>query len=64
MRYESCMGEKIYTDLASWANMQQFFMSMSFSRFREIRANRKLTSQFKNRRRRDNLVNFGNDPQS
>jgi len=42
MRYESCYGKRWYNDLASWANQPQFFISMTFERFKECRSNRKL----------------------
>lgn len=42
MRYNKDPSNRLYSDLAAWANQQQFFMSMSFERFRECRAKRKI----------------------
>jgi len=44
MRYKSCHGKKIYTDLSAWANQQQFFMATDFEEFRFKRNHRKAIS--------------------
>jgi radical SAM superfamily enzyme YgiQ (UPF0313 family) len=37
MRYRTTKGSGIYADIASWANMQRYFMKMSFKRFQKVR---------------------------
>jgi hypothetical protein len=42
MRFKSVKGDRTYSELSAWVNQVRFFESMSFDRFKECRANRKL----------------------